>query len=381
MATGASDHTIRFWDTRELKQASPPVLHSDAVTSLSWSADGKLLAFGSKDKSVHLLDPKSPERRTQLRFHDDSVDWLGLSADGGELASVSRELGLELWSLASLKTPSTLVERGNVLSFAFVPGKDELVSAGLGSDGVGIFNLSSGISQTRLPAGIERIRTLAVSSDGTRLAFAGSGAQVLLWDLPARIPLRVFDGPRDEVRAVAFSADNRWLGFAGLDRTLRVADTTSYALVAELDAGAALQALAFSGKSGLLFAGDRDGALSAWDVPGKRRLLRVKAHDDWLLGVAVSDDGERVASAAPTGTSKFGKRAAQAGPRSERPRRQSAVRRVLERWPLAGERCRGQVRSYLGLERGQGSGSLGRSHRRCARSALFGAASRARLSQ
>lgn len=297
LATGASDHSIRFWDTREGSQVSPPIVHSDAVTSLSWSADGRLLAFGSKDKSVHLLDPKNPERRTELRFHDDSLDLLGLSVESSELASVSRDLGLQLWSLASLKTPSALVERGNVLAFTFVPGRDELVSAGLGSEGVGIFELSSGLTQTRLPAGVERIRTLAVSSDGARLAFAGSGARVFLWDLPARMPLRVFDGPRDEVRAVAFSSDNRSLAFAGLDRTLRVVDAKSFAPLAELDTGAAVQALAYSSKSGLLFTGDREGALSAWDTAAKRRVLRLRAHDDWLLGVAVSDDGERVATA------------------------------------------------------------------------------------
>jgi WD40 repeat protein/serine/threonine protein kinase len=297
LATGASDHTIRFWDAREASQVSPPLVHTDAVTSLGWSADGRVLAFGSKDKSVHVLDPKSPERRAQLRFHDDSVDWLALSTDGAELASVSRELGLERWSLESLKKPSALFERGNVLAFAFVPGKDELVSAGLGADGVGIFNLTTGVSQTRLPASLERIRALAVSRDGSRLAFAGSGTRVLLWDLPARIPLRVFDGPRDEVRALSFSRDGRWLAFAGLDRTLRVADTLSFASVAELDAGSVLQAVEFAPQSGLLFAGDRDGTLSAWDVARKHRALRVKAHDDWLLGVAISEDGERVATA------------------------------------------------------------------------------------
>jgi WD40 repeat protein/serine/threonine protein kinase len=295
LATGAADRTIRLWDTREYSAVSGPIAHSDAVSALTWSADGRLLAFGSKDKTLNLLDPKSPERRTQVRFHDDSVDSLGFSFAGNELVSVSRELGAMRWSLASLKTATTLVERGNVLAFAFVPGKNELVSGGLGAAGLGIFDLNSGLSQTRLPTSGERVRALAVSSDGSRLASAGSGAQVLLWDLPARIPLRAFD-VRDEARAVAFSRDDRWLAFAGLDRTLRVVDTATFARVAELDAGTALQALAFSTQSGLLFSGDRDGALSAWDIPGKRRTLRIQAHDDWLLGVAVSSDGRRLAT-------------------------------------------------------------------------------------
>jgi WD40 repeat protein len=297
LASGGADHGIRFWDTREGTAVSSPIVHTDAITSLSWSADGRWLAFGSKDKTLHVLDPKHPERRARVRFHDDSLDWVGLGPDGSELASVSRELGLQLWSLESLKSPSTLLEHGNVLALGFVPGKNELISAGLGSEGVGIFDLGSGVCRTRLPAGMERVRTLAVSSNGERLAFAGSGARVLLWDLPARMPLRVFDSPRDEVRAVAFSRDDRLLAFAGLDRMLRVVDAHSFAVLAELDAEAPLQTVVFAPKGEIIYSGDRDGTLSSWDLTAKRRSLRVKAHDGWLLSVAVSGDGERLATA------------------------------------------------------------------------------------
>ncbi len=297
LASGAADRTIRFWDTRDALAVSSPLVHSDVVTSLSWTADGRLLAFGSKDKTLHVVDLKDAERRAEVRFHDDSVDHVGLAADGNELASVSRELGLELWSLASMKRPSALVAHGNVLSFAFVPGTSDLVAAGLGSEGVGIFGLDTGVRQTRLPAGIERVRTLAVSEDGKYLAFAGSGARVFLWDLPARMPLTVFDSPRDEVRAVTFSRDGRWLAFAGLDHVLRVANAATFETVAELDGGAPVQALAFSPTTNLLAAGDRDGMLSIWDVAQKKRLSRVQAHDDWLLSVALSPDGSRIATA------------------------------------------------------------------------------------
>jgi WD40 repeat protein len=297
LASGGADRTIRFWDIRDGAPISTPLVHGDAITALSWAPDGRLLAFGSKDKSFHLVDVKSPERRAEVRFHEDPVDWVGIAADGSELSTLSRDTGVVHWSLASMKTPSTLLERGNVLAFAFVPGTDGLVSAGVGSEGVGIFDVKSGLCETRLPAGIDRVRALAVSEDGRQLAFAGSAAKVLLWDLPARVPLRVFDGPKDEVRAVAFSGDGRWLASAGLDRTLHVVDNTTFATVADLVADAPLQALAFAPGTQALVSGGRDGMLSVWDVASKRRVMHLKAHDDWVLAVAVSPVGKLIATA------------------------------------------------------------------------------------
>jgi WD40 repeat protein len=297
LATGGADRSVRIWDTRDGVSVAPPLVHSDAITSLGFSADARIIAFGSKDKSFHVVELKDGGRRAAVRFHDDSVDWLALAPDGSEVASVSRDLGLERWSLASLRTPSALVGHGNVLSFAFVPGTDELVSAGLGTEGVGVWNIDSGLRRTRLPAGIDRVRALAISPDGRRLAFAGSEGRTLLWDLPAGVPLRVFEGSREDVRAVAFSSDGRWLAFAALDRVVHVVDAATFSPVAELDAGAPVQALAFSDAENVLVSGDRDGMLSLWNVGQKRRLSRFKAHDDWALAVAISHDGTRIASA------------------------------------------------------------------------------------
>jgi WD40 repeat protein len=293
LASAGSDRTIRFWNLGDQAPSFPAVTHTDAVTALSWIQDGRVLAFGSKDKSFHVVDLKNAEEKTEVRFHDDSVDALAASADGGELASMSRDLGVESWSLASLKLPSTLLERGNVLSFAFVPGKAELVSGSVAASGVGIWSLVSGNVETRLPAAVEQVRSLAVSLDGERLAFAGSSSQVILWDLPRRVPLRVFDDAHAEVRAVAFSADGASLAFAGLDRTLRVVDARTFAKLAELENGSAIQALSFS-STARVWSGDREGQLVEWDLRTKRPLLQLKAHGDWILSLSTTRDGARV---------------------------------------------------------------------------------------
>jgi WD40 repeat protein len=297
LATGGEDRTIRFWDSLSGEQGAPTLAHSDAVTALSWADDGHVLAYGSKDKTLHIVDVKSAERKpTLVRYHDDAIDLVALSPDVSELASVSRDLGIVIWSISGIKKSAALVERGNVLSLSFVPGKNELVSAGLGANGVGIWNLASEECETRLPAGIDRIRAISASPNGRMLAFAGSSNRVFLWDLPSRIPLRVFESGRDEVRALSFSFDGRWLAYAGIDRTLRVADTQSFAEVSSHTSDAPVQALTFLGNTSLLLSGARDGTISSFDVAKKRVVYRFTAHGDWVLGLAASGDGKRIAS-------------------------------------------------------------------------------------
>jgi len=295
LATGSADRSVRVWDTATGAPASSALSATDAVTSLNWSEDGKLLAFGSKDKSITLLDPKNEETRVKLRHHDEAVSAIGLSSDGRRLLTASTDSGVAEWALAE-QPPAVLFDRGNVLAIAPVLGRAELVSAGLGANGVCLWQLTNGQCSTRLPARLERVRVLELSPSAQQLAFAGSGRQVYVWDLPARIPLHVLEASSDEVRALAFSRDGRRLAFAGLDGTLRLADTANFKLVSERSAKAPAQALAALPNSRWLL-GARDGSISVWDEASASALQRWQAHDDWVLAVASSGNASLIASA------------------------------------------------------------------------------------
>ncbi len=297
LASGGEDRSVRFWDLRVGGAGASPLATSDAVTSLSFTEDGRVLAFGTKDKAFQVVDLKNSEQRAVTHFHDDALELVAISPNASELLTASHELGAELWSLAALKTPASLLERGNVLSIAFVPGQAELVSGGLGANGVGIWNLDSHNCQTRLPAGLERIRALAVAPSGQQLVWSGSDNRVFLWDLPSRIPQRVFDSASAEVRALAFSKDGRRLAFGSIDHSVHVVDAKSFEELQRFQNEAPVQAIAYAGSSSTLFVGDRDGAIASFDSESGRLLNRFRAHNDWVLGIALSADGRRVVSA------------------------------------------------------------------------------------
>ena len=296
LASGGADHMVRFWDAATGNATQASIVHSDAVSSLSWSDDRRFVALGGTDKTFRVVDLRSG-RSALARQHDEAVEVAAVSADGAELASYSRDVGLRAWTLPNASHPSELIERGNVLTLGLGGGQDQLLSAGLGRNGVCLWDLASGSCAARLPVRLDRVRALAVSADRSRLALAGSGTQLFVWDLSQKIPIQVIEGLRDETRALAFSLDGRSLAAAGLDRRLRVFDVSSGALLHEKETTAPIQTMSVSPESGVLFTGDQAGVLGVWNLTSAETQASWQAHADWVLGSAVSPDGTLFASA------------------------------------------------------------------------------------
>ena len=71
MASGSSDNTIRLWNVETGTQIQVLTGHTDWVSSVAFSPDGKLLASGSGDQTIRLWNVETGTQIQELKGHTD----------------------------------------------------------------------------------------------------------------------------------------------------------------------------------------------------------------------------------------------------------------------------------------------------------------------
>jgi WD40 repeat protein len=153
---------------------------------------------------------------------------------------------------------------------------------------------------------VSELQSLAWSHDGSMVAATGNEGRTVVWDVKRRRIVKLL-GPSVHSRAdgvqgpgatdgVNFSADDRLVGTAGLDSTLRLYDVRSGRRVAKLVAGKnTLSDLDFSSDGRRVAAAGLDAKVWIWDLR-RRTLERTIDHDSNFVSIRFSPDGSQIAT-------------------------------------------------------------------------------------
>ncbi|HEX8158442.1 MAG TPA: WD40 repeat domain-containing protein, partial [Solirubrobacteraceae bacterium] len=101
LASASADHTIRLWDVRTRKQLGRPLSgHTSLVFSVAFSPDGRTLASAGFDKTIRLWDVRTHKQLGRpLSGHTESIFSVAFSPDGRTLASAGFDKTIRLWDL------------------------------------------------------------------------------------------------------------------------------------------------------------------------------------------------------------------------------------------------------------------------------------------
>jgi WD40 repeat protein len=77
--------------------------HTNMVSSVAYSPDGKTLASASQDHTVRLWETATNKELTTLQGHTNAVDVVAFSPDGMTLASGGLDKTVRLWEVATRK--------------------------------------------------------------------------------------------------------------------------------------------------------------------------------------------------------------------------------------------------------------------------------------
>jgi len=100
--SGSRDRTILEWNIETGQPVKVFRGHARSVTSVAFSPDGKTIISGSDDRTIRLWDAETAQERVRLVGHGGAITSLALSSDGRSLLSGSRDGTLRLWRVETL---------------------------------------------------------------------------------------------------------------------------------------------------------------------------------------------------------------------------------------------------------------------------------------
>ncbi|MDR6598384.1 WD40 repeat protein [Saccharothrix longispora] len=312
--------------------STPLTGHTDRVTAVRFSPDGRTLVTGGMDEtgSTRVWDVANPTRPEALGRSDGELSTaahsLAYSPDGRTVATGGLIGLVRLWTVADPTRPAVLRERlaepngwpgqaGIIVALAFSPD-GRFLAAASESGTAQLWNVADPAlaqSPSEVLGHGDSVRAVVFSPDGRLLATGGDDATIRLWDVtdyarPALVGTTL-RGHAGTVNSLAFSPDGSTLASAGADSTIRLWDVTDTTAVTTLGAtprshlstmASSVAAVAFSPDGRTLAGGNSDSTVQLWNIadPARPKHLGspLRGHVGTVGSVAFSPDGRTLAT-------------------------------------------------------------------------------------
>jgi WD40 repeat protein/serine/threonine protein kinase len=266
--SGSADRTLKHWDLSTGECLRTLSGHAEWITSVCLSEDGEVALSGSADRTLKLWDLNTGECLRTLQGHSNWVLAVCLSADRGYALSAGGDGRLRLWGLESGNCLGDFGEHGGpALCLAWGRDRRHVLSGGRDKL-LRLWDVDAGQCLQTFPGHADKIQAVALSRDG-RHALSGSADRTLkLWELESGRCLQTLRGHAGGVLAVSLSADGRHALSGGGDRTVklwRLADGAClYSLAGHVGA---VFAAGLTGDGRLALSGSGDKTVRLWRLP------------------------------------------------------------------------------------------------------------------
>jgi WD40 repeat protein len=277
---------INVWDLAESSAKPEPIVTIDVagawVMGLAFSPDDQYLASacvergGAEQTSTVVYNVKTGAAILHVPLTEPS-DAVAFTPDGKSLATASRDTWVRVWQPAGGTLSQLLAERS------------ELMESGNTEASHGPVDIRW--SERILAGHGERVRNIAVSPDGSRIASASGDQTSKIWDTETGENLLTLTGHEGYVEAVKFSPDGHHVATASRDRTVKFWNIEGHT--------SAVTSIAFSPDGKLLATGSSDRTAKLWDLSSTTPRLRhtLRGHTDQIYQLAFNPAGTRLATA------------------------------------------------------------------------------------
>ena len=303
VATASADRTARLWDAHTGELRATLTGHGGNVYGARFSPDGKTVATACEDSVARLFRTSDGSLLRALRGHRGPVLVAEFSPDGRLLATGSTDRTLRLWDVESGALIATGPEGPGALGAVQFSPDGRLVATAVGwflqdaspDNSVALWSVPGAHLVRRWKAHDRPVATAFFSPDGKLLLTASADRTAKVTDVSTGALLHTLSGHSGPVRVAVFSPDGARIASAGDDRTVRLWNSRTGALIIPMQGhDAPIHALAFSRDGSRLASGGDDAQAILWDARSGQRRIRFAGHLDALRSLAFSPDGRQL---------------------------------------------------------------------------------------
>ena len=230
---------IQFWEPREGTLLRVAEATSDTVFGASLSPDASKVAVGCTDNTVRAFETATGKELYKVSTHENWVLGTAFGIDSKRLVSVGRDRAAKLIDASAGQFLENVNQmHGELAAVARHPNADQIVIGG--EDRIPYIYRMDRPRNMRVGEDATLVRQLAAqdgaifaldwSPDGKRVAVAGAGTSVNIYDADTGLPVASCKGHTAGIYAVTFSPDSTHLATGGFDGQVRLYSTNDCTL-------------------------------------------------------------------------------------------------------------------------------------------------------
>ena len=201
--------------------------------------------------------------------------------------------------IASAQQEHTLFRHGGgIQTVAYSPVNPSIIASAGESATVKLWNLQND-TVTTLRGHTEQVNAITFSPNGRWLVSGSDDYTFKVWDVSQRTEItnlqHITDRARSQIKAVAFSPDGRHLATAGVH--VKLWDTRSWSEIATLRHAEWIWTTVFSSDNKLIATGDASGHVHVWNVETQQAIVQLQADSNSVYAVQFSPNGRLLAGA------------------------------------------------------------------------------------
>ena len=228
IAISNNRNKVLAWNTRTWKREK--ILAGQAVRTLAFSPDGAWLAAAGSAGRIRIWDTgtwtlrKDLVRKDATEHLDDEIRSVAIAPDGTWFAAVDHDGEMRIWDTSEWTCSPSVATRQYSIDKVAISSSGAWLVAVAGS--AKIFDTNSW-EATRNFGARGGVRSAAFSPSSDRLALAGSGGIIRIWDLDRDDDEEFLPETNESVYSIAGALDGSWLASARLS-DIQIMEATAW---------------------------------------------------------------------------------------------------------------------------------------------------------